>query len=129
MVKEKNMKKIILFLQLIISIGMSAQTTVESVQVADMDEGAPICGKSIDLHKRILQAYNCDSTLIVFACDTTKKEKYRYWLSLFTRCQYPGRAMAKVAETFFVKTLWRLFQGSAAFLHSEKYRQVTLDLV
>lgn len=75
MVKEKNMKKIILFLQLIFSIGMSAQTTVESVQVADMDEGAPICGKSIDLHKRILQAYNCDSTLIVFACDTTKKEK------------------------------------------------------
>lgn len=69
------MKKIILFLQLIFSIGMSAQTTVESVQVADMDEGAPICGKSIDLHKRILQAYNCDSTLIVFACDTTKKGK------------------------------------------------------
>ena len=110
------MKKIILFLQLIISIGMSAQTTVESVQVADMDEGAPICGKSIDLHKRILQAYNCDSTLIVFACDTTKKGKntdtgYLYSLD------------------FFVKTLWRLFQGSAAFLHSEKYRQVTLDLV
>ena len=75
MVKEKNMKKIFLFLQLIISIGMSAQTTVGSVQVADMDEGAPICGKSIDLHKRILQAYNCDSTLIVFACDTTKKKK------------------------------------------------------
>ena len=69
------MKKIFLFLQLIFSIGMSAQTTVESVQVADMDEGAPICGKSIDLHKRILQAYNCDSTLIVFACDTTKKGK------------------------------------------------------
>ncbi len=69
------MKKIILFLQLIFSIGMSAQTTVESVQVADIDKGAPICGKSIDLHKRILQAYNCDSTLIVFACDTTKKGK------------------------------------------------------
>ena len=48
------MKKIILFLQLIFSIGMSAQTTVESVQVADIDKGAPICGKSIDLHKRIL---------------------------------------------------------------------------
>lgn len=42
------MKKIILFLLLIFSIGMSAQTTVESVQVADMDEGAPICGKSIN---------------------------------------------------------------------------------
>ena len=36
------MKKIILFLQLIFSIGMSAQTTVESVQVADMDEGAQV---------------------------------------------------------------------------------------
>lgn len=35
------MKKIILFLLLIFSIWMSAQTTVESVQVADMDEGAP----------------------------------------------------------------------------------------
>lgn len=123
------MKKIILFLQLIFSIGMSAQTTVESVQVADMDEGAPICGKSIictsAFSRPTIAIVRSSSSLVI----PLKKEKYRYWLSLFTRCQYPGSAMAKVAETFFVKTLWRLFQGSAAFLHSEKYRQVTLDLV
>lgn len=91
------MKKIFLFLQLIISIGMSAQTTVGSVQVADMDEGAPICGKSIDLHKRILQAYNCDSTLIVFACDTTKKGKIPilaisiHWMPIPWKCNGKSR--------------------------------------
>lgn len=69
------MKKFMFFLMLLFSAAASAQSIVDSVSVAETNEGKQIWGKSVDLNKHILGTACDDSIIVVLACGTTKKGK------------------------------------------------------
>lgn len=69
------MKKMILFLLWLVSMGASAQFLTDFVPVVETQGGKDIWGKSIDFKKRIRQIANNDSVVFVLACDTTPKGK------------------------------------------------------
>lgn len=69
------MRKMILFLLWMFSIGGMAQIVTDSMAVVDTHDGMGIWGKAVDLNKRILKGSIGDSTVVIMACDTTKKGK------------------------------------------------------
>lgn len=69
------MKKFMVFLLLLFSMGIVAQNVQDSVSVAETNEGKQIWGKSLELNKNVQSVATYDSLVIVLACDTTKKGK------------------------------------------------------
>lgn len=69
------MKKLMLFLLLLFSINVTAQNVVDSVSVAETDDGKQLWGKTLELNKNIQSVATYDSLVMVLACDTTKKGK------------------------------------------------------
>lgn len=68
-----NMKKLMLFLLLLFSINVTAQNVVDSVSVAETNDGKQLWGKTLELNKNIQSVATYDSLVMVLACDTTKK--------------------------------------------------------
>lgn len=69
------MKKLMLFLLLLFSINVTAQNVVDSVSVAETNDGKQLWGKTLELNKNIQSVATYDSLVMVLACDTTKKGK------------------------------------------------------
>lgn len=70
-----NMKKVIFFLMLLCSMVLKAQNVVDSVSVAETNDGKQLWGKTLELNKNIQSVATYDSLVMVLACDTTKKGK------------------------------------------------------
>ena len=71
------MKKLMLFLLLLFSLNVTAQNVVDSVSVAETDDGKQLWGKTLELNKNIQSVATYDSLVMVLACGTTKKGKPR----------------------------------------------------
>ena len=69
------MKKVIFFLMLLCSMVLKAQNVVDSVSVAETNDGKQLWGKTLELNKNIQSVATYDSLVMVLACDTTKKGK------------------------------------------------------
>ncbi len=71
------MKKVILFMVILMAMFLNAkaQKIVDSVSVAETNEGKQIWGKTLELNKKVQSMATYDSLVMVLACDTTKKGK------------------------------------------------------